>query len=666
MSVQYEKAMNLADGLEVYTDLRDRIKDVVAVQNEEPTAEDAKIWIPPSTPQNVQVPTYQEFQEALENLPTGSVEDVQINGTSIVQNGIANIPVANSETAGVMIVKPFNGHQIINKILSHKPAASATVKSGTETNDPIVPSNQHESVFYGLAKVAGHNERNSSLSVGTYTPEAKGSIQSMLGVTDLIGTDESSLVASKAYAVGEVFVANGKMYVATSAIALNDAIVPYEDGISAYNCTETNLSEKFVKNTDVATTEKLGLIRPHSNSFTFYGDALRPRFSSISDIKGGSDAWKPLSATYQHASVFYGLAKAAGDATQSASSNAVGTYTPEAKSAIQSMLGVPGDVQINGTSIVTNGVANIPTADRTVSGTVKLASDYGIQRGTSGLIDYAIITPASSSKIKSADTSTSSTYQPITPRYQHESVFYGLSKLAGVDLANETVTVGTYPQASKEAIQSLIGVPGDVQVNGTSVVTNGVANVPVATGSVYGVMKVDSYNGVQVRSADGQLIVVKAIDSDIKASNQAYKPIVPSTQDKSVFYGLAKVAGHDEKNSTLPVGTYTPQAKNAIQSMLGVEPGVSFVEEITGTTATITGEANVRYICGELTELTITPPNNGTIVVRFTSGTTPTVLSIPSTVKFPDWVDLSTLEASTTYEIMITDGVYGGVMTWAG
>ena len=38
---------------------------------------------------------------------------------------------------------------------------------------------------------------------------------------------------------------------------------------------------------------------------------------------------------------FYGLAKAAGDTTQASSSNAVGTYTDDAKTAIQTMIGVP-------------------------------------------------------------------------------------------------------------------------------------------------------------------------------------------------------------------------------------------------------------------------------------------------------------------------------------
>ena len=42
----------------------------------------------------------------------------------------------------------------------------------------------------------------------------------------------------------------------------------------------------------------------------------------------------------QHRSVFYGLACAAGDTTQSESSNPVGQYTDEAKAAIRAMLGM--------------------------------------------------------------------------------------------------------------------------------------------------------------------------------------------------------------------------------------------------------------------------------------------------------------------------------------
>ena len=69
-----------------------------------------------------------------------------------------------------------------------------------------------------------------------------------------------------------------------------------------------------------------------------------------------------------------------------------------------------------------------------------------------------------------------------------------------------------------------------------------------------------------------------------------------------------------------------------------------------------------RYNCGEVASLTITPPSSGTIDFIFTSGTTPTVLDLPSTVKMPSW--WIGVEANTTYEMCITDGVYCGVMSW--
>jgi hypothetical protein len=47
---------------------------------------------------------------------------------------------------------------------------------------------------------------------------------------------------------------------------------------------------------------------------------------------------------------------------------------------------------------------------------------------------------------------------------EHESTFYGLSKVAGVDLANETVTLGTYPEASKNAIKAMLGVQDGLKV----------------------------------------------------------------------------------------------------------------------------------------------------------------------------------------------------------
>lgn len=66
--------------------------------------------------------------------------------------------------------------------------------------------------------------------------------------------------------------------------------------------------------------------------------------ATANTIKTGTSTYTPIAPQYQHSAAFYGLAKAAGDSTQSASSNAVGTYTETAKSAISDMLNAPETV----------------------------------------------------------------------------------------------------------------------------------------------------------------------------------------------------------------------------------------------------------------------------------------------------------------------------------
>ena len=91
-----------------------------------------------------------------------------------------------------------------------------------------------------------------------------------------------------------------------------------------------------------------------------------------------------------------------------------------------------------------------------------------------------------------------------------------------------------------------------------------------------------------------------------------------------------------------------------------------YVYKLTSAgTPVITAAENTRYICGEVTSLSFTPCASGICDVRFTSGSTVTVLTLPNTVKMPDWFDASVLEANTIYEINILDGVYGVVTTWA-
>lgn len=171
----------------------------------------------------------------------------------------------------------------------------------------------------------------------------------------------------------------------------------------------------------------------------------------------------------------------------------------------------------------------------------------------------------------------------------------------------------------------------DVQVNGTSVLSGGVANVPVASSNA------------------------------IKAGAGTNVILVPSNQHAAVFYGLAKVAGSEERYSELPRGQYTESAKSAIHTMLNGSVSV------TGTTPTITALPGIRYICGEVSTLGITLPDSGCIDVTFTSGATATVLTITpptgQTVKWTNEFDPTSLDANTTYEINIMDGL-GVVGAW--
>lgn len=211
-------------------------------------------------------------------------------------------------------------------------------------------------------------------------------------------------------------------------------------------------------------------------------------------------------------------------------------------------------------------------------------------------------------------------------------------------------------QQDKQEIAGLVDVPvNDVQIDGTSIVQDGVANVPIASANEAGVVKIHGDYGLATYL--NFLQISKAEDYRVKAGASQWKPIVPYNQHEATFYGLAKVAGDTtQSQSSNAVGTYTEDAKSAISEMLNGSVSVS------GTTPTIVAKSGIRYVCGEVATLDFTPSQTGICDVVFTSGSTPTVVTLPSTAKFPDGSFVA--EADTTYEINILDGVYGAVMAW--
>lgn len=126
-------------------------------------------------------------------LPSGGgVDDVQIAHNSIVDEyGVAKIPYATYSTLGM--VKPYSSEYAsglyINTYsgdLSISPATLSMIQAAppdTDVKNPIIPANQHQAVFYGLAKAAGDTyQGGSGYPVGSYIPPAKTAIQEMIGL----------------------------------------------------------------------------------------------------------------------------------------------------------------------------------------------------------------------------------------------------------------------------------------------------------------------------------------------------------------------------------------------------------------------------------------------------------------------------------------------------
>ena len=129
------------------------------------------------------MPTVNEMESALAT----KVDDVQVNGVSVVTSGIADIPVATKYNNGgrLGVVSIGQGLMIQSSGMLYTDYAKTTdIKAGANYYMPITPVNQHNTVFYGLAKAAGADMAQSSNAVGTYTDAAKTAIKNMIGVEE--------------------------------------------------------------------------------------------------------------------------------------------------------------------------------------------------------------------------------------------------------------------------------------------------------------------------------------------------------------------------------------------------------------------------------------------------------------------------------------------------
>ena len=729
---------------------------------------------------------------------------------------VKNTDIATTTKAGVVKINPTYGVGLFNDALVINGAFANEIKAGNNSTKAVSTYKQHESTFYGLAKVAGHDEKDSELPVGQYTDEAKSSIQNMLGITDKyspkewMAESETELVTN-AHSVGDLFYIGETLYKVIADLNAGDAV---NVGVNIEEVNANDILDDYATKEDVENNVSI-VEKSASGAIASFSDGaddlplkslvvnIEPKQDGTGDpspdnvrpISGwtgmeiqhtGKNVWNgelvngyvDLSDYITVGETYTATAEMINSATltycyirkkkpsESEYTN-VGlvianttvrakTFTVEegydyyiyCNSSYTNVKNMQIEVGSTATEYEPYKGRTIPISWQTEAGTVyggkldvlsgvmtidrKLVTFNGTEAWsvyTTGYNAYRIIIPdakidgvpakqlrsnmfvgapkrgGSVGYMQTYTSPSDSIYvflpSDITDRAEwlawladnNVQLLYPLATPITIQLTPHEVnsllgvnnifadtgdtSIEYFSQVDKDLIdyietslkpyvkeERLNDYVSDVQVDGTSIVTDGVANVPVAGVNDLGVVKVTNGGYGLSMGNDNTIRLRLAWASDVKAGTANFYPIAPINEHAATFYGLTKAAGVDMASSSNAVGNYTEEAKTAIKQMLGVHDTIdSFVEEVTGTDVTITGQPSYRYNCGEVLSLSITPPESGTIDIRFTSGSTPTVLTLPSTVKMPEW--WVEVEANTIYEMCITDGIYCGVMTWA-
>ena len=107
---------------------------------------------------------------------------------------------------------------------------------------------------------------------------------------------------------------------------------------------------------------------------------------------------------------------------------------------------------------------------------------------------------------------------------------------------------------------------------------------------------------------------------------------------------------------------YSDLAEETVSKWINEENDRVVIMPVEGMNPKINATANTVYLCGELLSLEFNPCADGVCDIVFSSGTTPTLLTLPDSVRMPN--GFAVLE-NRTYEINIMNGIYGVATSWA-
>ena len=217
---------------------------------------------------------------------------------------------------------------------------------------------------------------------------------------------------------------------------------------------------------------------------------------------------------------------------------------------------------------------------------------------------------------------------------------------------NDLINKPTIPNAVSESTVSGWGFTKNsgtitgVSANGTSIATSGVANIPAASTSAYGVTKLSSSTS---STSTSLAATASAVKSAYDLANGKQDKLTSGTNIKTINGQSLLGSG----NITISGGGNTGSSSAAYGL---VEHGTS------DTTFTLT--PNTFHVWNEVASLTLTLGEEATgvaneYIFQFTSGAT-TTLTLPDDIR---WTNEFSIESNKIYQISILNRL-GTVMSW--
>ena len=471
------------------------------------------------------------------------------------------------------------------------------IRTGADRYKPIVPRNQHEASFYGLAKAAGDtSQAQSSNAVGTYTAGAKAAIQAMLDVPSNAAMQQ----AIDNINTMKIHICTSEEYDAQTGVPT----VQNPDAQTFYLVPAGESSNLFIEWVYVNSAwERFGSADIDLSGYATKADTVLD--TTLSRGRKANTTVGTSSFAFGNnveASGSYSHAEGYGTVASGRRSHAEGYMTTASGSTAYA---IGNGTIANGVMMFSAGYKNVETTiyPEWVAGTQYSVGDR-VQRAGWGF--ECIIANNSNTILETEWRKLIAPTESVMVigngvDNDHRSNAYALDWDGNGHYMGDVYVGANADSSSGTKVATVddiaaIEVPvQDVQVNGVSVVdANGVAEIPVATGAILGLVRSAASNGIYISPDSGNLQINKANSDQIKAGTATFHPIVPYNEYEAAFYGLAKAAGDTtQSSSSNAVGTYTSEAKTAIKRMLGVTQTLTITAQtqdgvtVTGQTVTV-------------------------------------------------------------------------------